>query len=159
MDKSWRVILAFVGIFMAGTVTGGLIALRMAPSLREQRLPSVLRPSAMSTPRPFQPQFLRRMAEQLDLTAEQKESIKPIETRTIEELRRLRRETQHDTELIIERAQDEIRALLTPVQQGKFDESIAKARERVRKFIEQEGRKRREGSPADRPRDGSTAPK
>jgi Spy/CpxP family protein refolding chaperone len=170
MEKSWRVILAFVGIFAAGIVTGGLITFRFTPKRgewRSQQNPAQ-RGQAGNVNRSqlqFGPQLLSRLTEQLELTEEQRKAIKPIETRTTEELRRLRRETQHNTELIIESMQDDISKELTPEQRVKFDEMIVKARERIKKFIqeqEQQWRQRREskesGGP-NRPRDGQPPPK
>lgn len=153
MDKSWRVIFAFIGIFIAGAVSGLLLA------------PRIFGPGAGRGPggpgrspivaQQFGPQLFRRLTERLNLTAEQHEKIKPIELRTTEELRRQRRETQHNTELALERMQDEISAILTPEQRTQFEEQIAKSRERIKKFLqEQEGRGRREGGLLNRPREG-----
>jgi Spy/CpxP family protein refolding chaperone len=162
MDKSWRVILAFVGIFIAGTVTGGLISLRLAQSMsvrgerpRPAGQPQVAGGAGNQAPQQFNPQLMRRVAEQLNLTPDQKEKMKLIEARTGEELRRLRRENLHSTELIIEKCQDDIAALLNPEQRAKFDEMILRARERIRKFMQERVGKREsvQGLPADRPRD------
>ena len=101
------------------------------------------------------PQLFRRLTDQLDLSAEQREKIKPIELRTTEELRRLRRESQHNTELALERMQDEISAILTPEQRTQFQERIARSRERMKKFLqEQESRGRGERGVLNHPRDG-----
>lgn len=158
MDKSWRVILAFIGIFVAGTVTGGLITLRVVQTVkggpRGERWfrsppPGQAQPASSNNPAPPQIglQLFRRITDQLDLTPEQKEKIRPIEVRTSEDLRRLRRDVQHNTELLIEKSQDEIAAILTPEQRAKFEELVARGRERVKKFMQEQdlnGRLRRE---------------
>jgi Spy/CpxP family protein refolding chaperone len=167
MDKSWRVILAFTGIFIAGIVTGGLLTLRFMqkPGDRRGQHASPQRGGPGGNQYQFGPQLLSRLTEQLELTEEQRKAIKPIETRTTEEVRRLRRETQQGTELIIERMQADIIKELTPEQRVKFEEAITKARARIKKFMqdqEQQWRQRREskesGAP-NRPRDGQPPPK
>ena len=40
MEKPWKVIMAFVGVFMAGSVFGGLLALRLNPETVEPRIAS-----------------------------------------------------------------------------------------------------------------------
>jgi len=157
MDKSWRVIFAFIGIFAAGLVSGVLLAPRIFHTVVERR-GEPGGPGRGPGGQQMGPQLFRRLTDQLNLTAEQSEKIKPIELRTTEELRRLRRETQHSTELALERMQDEISAILTPEQRTQFQERIARGRERMKKFIqEQEGRGARKGEPGGftRPRDGA----
>jgi Spy/CpxP family protein refolding chaperone len=186
MEKTWKVVLAFVGVFIAGSVTGGLFTFRFAKKMEERRpvvssvvptpaieqaqaeppvttppasippgpVPAVQTPSVAPTTTPavapppvtpanmappqFGPQLMRRFTEQLNLTREQRMKIRPIAARTEEELRRLRRDTQHQTEQVIERMQDEVAALLTPDQRGKFDELVFQARERVRRFLREQ---------------------
>ncbi len=195
MDKGARVILAFIGIFVAGGISGGLLGVRVGKHVSEARrldslqddtarpstapvgmtgpsttpsptpspgpvavtpvpatTPAVGTPTMTSAtppapvvasgPQQLGPQLMRRFTEQLSLTREQREKIKPIEARTTEDLRRLRRETEHSTELIIERMHDEVSAVLTPTQQVKFDEMMARARERIKKFIQDQERAR-----------------
>lgn len=164
MDKSWKVVLAFVGIFIAGTITGGLISLRVAHSLTGRDRPRLNSAGKEQPPggqpQQFNPQLMRRVAEQLDLSPEQKDKMKLIEARTSEELRRMRRENLHSTELIIEKCQDDIAAILNPEQRTKFDEMILRARERIRKFMQDrgykgQGREAVQGMPTDRPREKS----
>ena len=189
MDKSWRVIAAFVGIFAAGAVTGGLLTLRIAQSrsgpAAMAELPPVpapsqpppanvtvangpatapastetapVRPAPTQTPTQTQaqtqtqtppppeqlgPQLFRRLTNQLGLTQEQRVKIRPIERRTTEELNRLRRDTLHSTEVLIDRNEDEIRALLNPAQAAKFDELVAQQRTKIQKFMAEQQEKR-----------------
>jgi Spy/CpxP family protein refolding chaperone len=168
MDKSWRVIFAFVGIFIAGTISGGLITLRVVQKVSERRNgpPFRFNPGGQNpnqNPNSGQPpqygtQLFRRITAQLDLTEDQSEKIKPIELRANEDLRRVRRDAQHATEVILERTQDEIAAVLTPEQRAKFEELVAKGRERVKKFMQDQEfqmRQRREQNAPNRPRDGA----
>jgi Spy/CpxP family protein refolding chaperone len=137
MDKPWKVILAFTGIFLAGILVGGLVTLRVVRNF-SHRLP-------MSEQ--FGPQLMRRLTTQLDLTPEQQEKMKPIVSQAAEELRQLRRTTQRTTESVIVRMQGEIAALLTPAQKAKLDDLVAQQRERMKRFSEERARRQREGLP------------
>lgn len=183
MEKGWRVILAFLGIFAAGAVTGGLLTLRAvqsrpaapveppAPTVVTQNPPpaqvaQVPHPTPAPTPTPapartptptptppsapvpapeqLGPQLFRRLTNQLALTPAQREKVRPIELRATEELNRLRRDSQHSTELLIDKNEDEIRALLTPEQVAKFDDLVARQRDLIQKFFAEQQRKQRE---------------
>ncbi|MEO7413871.1 MAG: hypothetical protein ABIZ81_10985 [Opitutaceae bacterium] len=159
MDKSWRVIFAFAGIFVAGVVAGLLLAPRFFDNVMERRWQQqASRPGRPPIQRalPLGPQLFTQFTEQLNLTPEQREKIKPIEGRITEELRRLRQGSQRNTELALERMQDEISAVLTPEQSAQFQARIAEGRERVKNRIQsEEGRGRRgEMGPPNRPREG-----
>lgn len=149
MDKPWKVILAFTGIFFAGTVTGVLVAPRLFQKVVERRGQppgSWTRSFAGQQQQPqLGPQLFRRITVQLDLKPEQLEKINPIEQRTIEELRKTRRESQRTTEQIIEKMQEEVAATLTPEQRVKFDELVAKSRERMQNFLREQEQRNRGG--------------
>jgi Spy/CpxP family protein refolding chaperone len=137
MDKPWKVILAFTGIFLAGILVGGLVTLRVGRNFA-QRLP-------MSEQ--FGPQLLRRLVTQLDLTPEQQEKMKPIVSQAAEELRELRRSTQRTSAAVVVRMQGDIAALLTPAQKVKFDELVAQQRDRFKRFMDERGRRMRDRPP------------
>jgi len=77
---------------------------------------------------------LRGFIKQLDLTDAQRARIQPIVRRTVGQLARERREVQLSTALTIERMQDEIADVLTPEQRARFEDLIAKQRERLQEF-------------------------
>lgn len=163
MAKNWRVIFAFAGIYFAGAVTGILIAPRIFRHVVERRVQFSQRGGGLGGGQPmFGVQPIRRMTEALHLTPEQSEKIKPIEQRMGEELRRVRRDAQHNTQLVFERVQVEISAVLTPEQRREFEAQIAKGRERMKRFLqdqEQSGRQRREGAPFGGPGEPLPPPK
>ena len=66
--------------------------------------------------------------------------IPPIVTAVAEDMRRLRRESLHGGELVIERMQDQIAATLTPEQRERFQEMINSRRQKIRRFIQQQQR-------------------
>jgi Spy/CpxP family protein refolding chaperone len=137
MDKPWKVILAFTGIFLAGVLVGGLVTLRVVRNVTH-RLP-------MSDQ--FGPQLMRRLATQLELSPEQEEKLRPIVGRAAEELRQLRHTTQRTTESVILRMQGEISALLTPAQKAKLDTLVDQQRERLKRFREERARRFKDEPP------------
>lgn len=143
MNKPWKVILAFTGIFLAGFLVGGLVTLRMGKNFT-QRLP-------MSDQ--FGPQLMKRLVSQLELTPEQQEKMKPIVDQAAEELRDQRRSTQRSSAAVLVRMQGDISALLTPAQKTKFDELTAQQRDRFKRFMDERGRRQKGRPPGmdDRP--------
>lgn len=116
MDKAWKVILAFVVVFMAGAGTGSLIALRYAQAFMPQpRQPGVV-------VQQFGVMQMQRLAERLDLTDEQREKIKPIVQKSAADLRRLSADSQRETRDILTSMHNQVAALLTPDQVKKFDQ-------------------------------------
>jgi len=153
MEKTWQVVLAFIGIFMAGTFTGGLLALRIARQLAPPR-PGF----NQGVVEQFAPAQLRNFADQLDLTKEQREKIRPIVQRSGEALRRLRQDAQHETREILERMRDRVAAELTPEQLVKFDEIRERQRQRMKQDM-QDRKNRLNQPPGGRPKaDGDQHP-
>ena len=143
MDKPWKVILAFTGIFVAGILVGGLVTLRWGKNFA-QRSPGGEQ---------FGPQLMARLVTQLDLTPEQQAKVKPIVDQATEELRQLRHTTQRTTAALLVRLQGDIAATLNPDQKAKFDTQVGQARERIRHFMEERARRMKE-----REERGSTPP-
>jgi Spy/CpxP family protein refolding chaperone len=139
MAKTWQVILATLAIFIAGLVCGsattvGLV--RWAAAHRRANAAvdlNVSRPAAKQANgmQPFNPQTLKAMAEQLNLTPEQKMRIMPIVRRTAAQLQRERREVQLTSALLLERMQDEIADLLTPQQRAQFEQILSERRQKL----------------------------
>jgi Spy/CpxP family protein refolding chaperone len=138
MVKTWQVVLATIGIFLAGLVTGGATALGVVKWIA--RHPRVA-PAGVSlaTARPgqlqqFGPQLMRSFANKLDLTEEQRARIGPIVKSTAALLSHERREVQLTSALAIEKMQDQIAEILTPDQRMKFEMLIAQQRERLQQL-------------------------
>ena len=123
MNKPWKVILAFLGVFLAGAVFGGFISLRVARS-------HDFRPSAMDK---FTPMLLHRFSDRLELTTEQLEKIRTIVAATEAELRRLRSSGFKETVAVAENMNEQIAKVLTPAQVIKLDELKREMRERWRR--------------------------
>ena len=134
MDKPWKVILAFTGIYVAGLLVGGLVTLRWGKNFTQRQ------PMGEQ----FGPQLMQRLVTQLDLTPAQQEKVKPIIDSAAEELKQLRRTTQRASAAVLVRMQVDIGAVLTPEQRAKFDTQVGQTRERIRHFMEERARRQKE---------------
>ena len=141
MDKPWKVILAFTGIFVAGILVGGMLVLGWGKNTAQR--------SPMGEQ--FGPQLMQRLVTQLDLTPEQQTKVKPIVDQATEELRQLRHSTQRTTAGVLVRLQGDISAVLNPEQKTKFDAQVGQARERIRHFMEERARRMKERGERDQP--------
>ena len=157
MDKPWKVIFAFVGVFMAGAVFGGLFTLRAGGGRLANLRMSNRPPMQGQTPGPGQaqgqrfgpaqgpgqgpmqiqgaigPAMLRQLNQRLKLTDEQREKIRPVVVRAAEEMQRLRGENLQNTTRIVERMHLDIAAWLTPGQRDALEDMKIQMRERVRR--------------------------
>ena len=120
----WKIIVALVGIFAAGAVTGGLVALRVAKEMAERR-------GGPNVPAPWGPQQLRRLTERLQLSDEQVAKLRPILRRNMVDLNRLRAFTSAEMRRNFERLEYDIAAVLTPEQQAKYRELSQMMRRRL----------------------------
>ena len=113
MDKTWTVVLVFIGIFAAGLVVGGLVTLRVVKYFAPPRLGS---------PEQFGPQLIKRFTTKLELTPDQQEKIKPIITQGAEELRQMRRTAWINSQAVIDRMEAEGPVyLVTSTQKAQAD--------------------------------------
>ena len=139
MDKPWKVIFAFICVFIAGAVFGGVFTLRSAGGRNVANFPpppdrppgAVQRPLPSAPPVHIQPAIMRQMTQRLNLTAEQRVKIKPLVARATEELQRLRRENLQDTTRVVEVMYADVSASLTPEQRSELEEMRRKMQERV----------------------------
>jgi hypothetical protein len=154
MDRPWKVVTAFIGVFIAGAVFGGLFTIgasarRMQLQRPVQPLPAaegaqtkVAGPAAPATvsPRtsPLTPQLMRQFTRELGLTAEQREKILPIVGRAGEDFQRLRdeetrrrQENVADVARVNERMYVDVSGVLTPEQRTKLQEMRQRFEDRV----------------------------
>ena len=131
MNKSWKVVLAFAVVFLAGGACGWVLTLRFGGSQAAPR--GVNRPADIGV------QLMTRWVRfnQLDLSDEQKVVIRPLISTAAEQLRRLQRDDRHNAQLIIERMQDAIAAELSPEQRNRFDDLIRNQRQMLNRYIQQ----------------------
>ena len=129
MDKTWKVVLAFIGIFLAGAVAGGFVALRFV------KMPP---PQVLQRTVPEQQWVIgqmRRFVNELKLDEAQREQVKPALERAAADIRRLRRRAYRETMDIIESMNNEIAPMLTEVQKEKFEDLRWLQRKRIEELM------------------------
>jgi Spy/CpxP family protein refolding chaperone len=100
---------------------------------------------------------LRHLTDRLDLTAEQKEKIRPLVDRAEEEIRRLRQGSLKETGTVLRRLQQEMSAALTPDQRKKLEKMQERQRELMREerpglqLLRERMGGKRDGGPASAP--------
>jgi uncharacterized membrane protein len=149
MNKPWQVCLVLIAIFAIGGISGGLVGYRVA-----RRQAAQLPPLEVWIARQIE-----HVARDQRLTPEQKEHIKPIVKRNIEELYKLRHQSMLTAHGILERMETDIAAQLTPEQRTKYEHILKERREARKQKQTQEQRDmrgEREGPPGRSP--GEKAP-
>ncbi len=122
MNRPWKVILAFAGVFLAGAIFGGAL------------VPRWWRFDRVQNRAPFTERMMQRLEDELHLTDAQKEKILPIVNRMAEETQRMRREGAQTYRAVMDGYNAEIALELTPEQRAKLEEMRAKFRERMERF-------------------------
>ena len=132
MVHPWKVFLAFFGVFLAGIVCG----VALAPNIWHLWHPKPPTPVERMGPgfNAVRPSMLDRLAKQLDLTAEQKQKIEPIIKKLEADTRQMRRESLREFRTVMEKADADITAQLTPEQRQKFEDSRKHQREKMEKM-------------------------
>jgi Spy/CpxP family protein refolding chaperone len=142
MQTPWKVLAAFMGVFVAGSIFGGFFALRVDRERGPQRRTEPQQPVGPLTLR-----LMRNFAERLDLTAEQKEKLRPVMERAGEDIRRVQQSQFREMGVLVDRLQQDISQVLTPEQKVKLEAMKQQQRERMK------GDRDRNGGP-DRRGDG-----
>ena len=137
MNQRLKVILIFTGVFVAGAVSGGPLAMRF------------MRPDRPEWRRGLRLQVMERLEEELGLTTEQKTKVQPVVLRAQEETQRLRRENIKNIAVVMDRMHAEISAELTPEQRVKLEDMRKRFRERAER-VRGEFREQDRPPPTDR---------
>jgi len=119
MNKTWPLVLIFIGIFVTGVVSGGFLAFRYSRSVAVKKIAEQ-----------FSIQELRKIGDQLQLTREQRERMKPIWLRAGAQLRDINKERS----AVLEQMIDDVKKELNEAQRAKYDE--------IREKMENENRER-----------------
>ena len=149
MAANFKVVLAVGGIFLTGAVTGGFTGFRLGEHYAK--------------PPPLQPRggpvelLGGRAAEQLKLTPEQKQQIRPIISRTSEELRSISRDAFSRSGELIAKMDADLAKILTPQQFDKLRDIRAKENERRRPWMKDRP-KQFEGRPSGGPSGNHSRP-
>ena len=152
MNAPWKVIAAFVGVFIAGAIFGGVFTLRVstgrtaAPVPAGQSLaqlpPSPHRPvvagpevkaqPAAAAPKlALTPTLLRQLTQRLNLTPDQREKVRPVVNRASEDFLRLRQENLAANARVTERMYADVSAQLTPAQRSQLETMREEMQQRV----------------------------
>lgn len=121
MNQPWKVVLAFVAVFVAGLVCGGPLLTRVKERQQESRPP-------------FAERTMQRFEKELQLTEAQKERIAPILQRTQTDWRQFRQDNMRNLTGVIDRMHADIAAELNPEQRGKLEEISNEFRQRAERF-------------------------
>ncbi len=126
MCKPWQVWVTLVAIYLLGGVCGGVAGYWIARGGHRHSFPP---------PREWVLRRVDRIDRRVNLTSDQRERIKPIVQRNIEELTKAWRQSIVGSREIIEHMEREIAAELTPEQRQKLEQFFAERRERFRKIL------------------------
>jgi hypothetical protein len=123
--KNWRSGLAVVLVFLLGVAAGGFGALVWIK--KNRALPFVERRGrAENEAGGF---LARKLTRDLDLDPQQQADLRRILGDAARDMREIRREIGPRTRNIIERSDEQIRAILRPDQQSRFDDFLRKRRD------------------------------
>jgi hypothetical protein len=153
MNAPWKVIAAFVGVFIAGAIFGGVFTLRVSagrpasPVPAEQPLaqlpasssrpavagPQVKAETAVAAPKanPLTPTLMRQLTQKLNLTPDQRDKVRPLVNRASEDFLRLRQENLADNARVTERMYADVSAQLTPAQRSQLETMREEMQQRV----------------------------
>ena len=121
MNKPWKIILVFAGVFLAGAIFGGPL-MGWYRNYQLERRP------------PFAERTMERYQRELKITAAQEERIRPILLRMQNEWRRLRQENVRNLSAVVDQMHREVAAELTPEQQTKLEEMRQELRLRTERL-------------------------
>jgi Spy/CpxP family protein refolding chaperone len=133
MTKPWQIWLVLIAIFATG-VAGGWLAAAHVARYHSRRPPP---------PEVWIARQLERVADEVQLTPEQKERIKPVVSTNIAELIKLRRQAID----VLDRMGKQIAAELTPEQRVKYEKILQERREARHQAQEMRDARRRAGGP------------
>src|SRR3954468_1050108 len=121
----WKVVLLVVATFVVGAVTGAFFVMGSAKDeMRRNR-----------DPRRFFSNTPDRWVSEMKLTPDQEQKIRPMLRQIDDELTHLRETDLRETEGILSRGEDRIKAVLKPDQQEKLHQTFELRHERVRDWL------------------------
>ena len=121
----WKVVFLVLATFVAGAVTGAYFVMGSAKDeMRRNR-----------DPRRFFSNTPDRWVSDMKLTPDQEQKIRPILQQIDDELTNLRALDLRETNGILSRGEDRLKALVRPDQQGKLHQTFELRRQRVRDWL------------------------
>jgi len=107
MNKTLLVVLAFLGVFVCGATVGGVVTFRFGRQAVQKKAAEHIGL-----------QQWRKMGEQLELTAEQREKIRPLVVRAAQDRQAALKQAQVFNDRLVE----DLEAFFMPEQREKFQE-------------------------------------
>jgi hypothetical protein len=160
MGRSLMVSLVFFAIFVAGIITGGFLTARWARN-NQARWQRINQQQQQAIVVPLGPMVVRQMLNQLDLDRDQRKAANKIFLESTTVVRVLRSET----DLALDRMQDDIDKILTPDQRVKLGQlkdaqrvRLLEQREAVHHFLEQRNNGEVAPTPPAAPASGGNGP-
>jgi hypothetical protein len=121
----WKVALCFLGVFLAGAITGGVWTARVARKAIVKKI----------DPANWKSLDAAKLTRRLNLRPDQVEKINPIIEQKVHELRGMRRDEMETIARSLDQFAVTITPLLDPDQQKEYEKMMAERRERWKKFI------------------------
>jgi Spy/CpxP family protein refolding chaperone len=148
MNRTLKVSLLVAGIFACGVVVGGVAGRHHASKSNKDKAQQG--PSSDG----FGMRVMRKLAEEIELTPEQRAAIDPIISKAGDELRDLRRESVKQTTVVVEAMDAAVAAQLTPAQREKFIKLKEEQKARMKALFEERQRRRGENGEREPGADG-----
>jgi hypothetical protein len=120
--KKWKAIVSIVIVFLLGALAGAL----MTNMVHRHRGESFMR----GEPGHMREFVVRRLNRELGLDAEQQGQLRTIVQETHAEMKNLRRQLRPQTEEILARSQEKVRAILRPDQRERYEKIVAERRKK-----------------------------
>ncbi len=116
----WKAGLCFLGVFLAGGVTGGIIT---AGCIRQALI-------RKANPDNWQPMAMRVLTRRLNLRPDQVDKINPMVTATVQDLRMTRAARYVEVSQSLQQCLTNVSTVLDPDQQKRFEKLVEEHRER-----------------------------
>ena len=120
--KRWKSILGVLLVFLLGALAGAAVVHR----IDRHRVEGVLSGRGGATA----DLIVRRLSRSLDLDPAQRDQVRVIATETHRDIVEIRKPVQAQVEAAFERSRVQVRAILRPDQQEKYDRIQAERRKR-----------------------------
>jgi Spy/CpxP family protein refolding chaperone len=132
MTTKTKLVCGLVAIFAAGIVVGGSVGFTAARK-SQVPTPTIEQKREHGSRRDFADKWCSKLSDDLNLTAEQVEKIKPITEETSAELKAVHVENGERVRAIFKASHERIKSILTPEQLTIFEQKNRERENRIRK--------------------------
>jgi Spy/CpxP family protein refolding chaperone len=132
MTTKTKLVCGLVAIFAAGIVVGGSVGFTAARK-SQAPAPATEQKREHGSKRDFADKWCSKLSDDLNLTAEQVEKIKPITEETSAQLKAVHAENNDRVRAIFKASHEKIKSILTPEQLAIFEQKNRERENRIRK--------------------------